>query len=135
VSSYERCLGSGIDGGKVLHKYLSVQKTRAKVKVNAMRGVSFLKRDTAIGGKHAGRSLQIQVFNQPAAQENRAQTAMKSIATISLSPTADLTATLQRAGLPAAGRPAASAVDPDNGNDQRGRRGHGDARAQLPADS
>jgi hypothetical protein len=54
-----------------------VQKTRVNVKVNAMRGVSFLKRDAAIGGKHNARFIQIQVFNQPAAHEKRAQAAMK----------------------------------------------------------
>jgi hypothetical protein len=63
--------------GQVLYSYFSMQKTWANVKDNVMRDVSSLKRDAAIGGKHAGRSLQIQVFNQPAAHKKRAQAAMK----------------------------------------------------------
>ena len=52
-------------------------ETWANAKVIAMRDASSLKRDAAIGGKHNARFIQIQVFNQPAAHENRAQAAMK----------------------------------------------------------
>jgi hypothetical protein len=38
--------------GQVLHSYFSMQRTWANAKVNAMRDVSFLKRDAAIGDKH-----------------------------------------------------------------------------------
>jgi hypothetical protein len=52
---------TGIDGRQVLHTYLPVQKTWVNAKVDAMREVSFLKRDAAIGGKHVGLSRSFQI--------------------------------------------------------------------------